>query len=51
MCCDLKGRALHYTIDSLDFESLAHRQAIVIGWQPLVETWLPKIQEIVQKIT
>ncbi|MCX5961687.1 MAG: inositol monophosphatase family protein [Cyanobacteria bacterium] len=51
MCCDLKGQALHYTRDSLDGESLAHRQTIVIGWQPLVETWLPTIQEIVQKIT
>lgn len=51
MCCDLKGQALQYTQDSLNVESLAHRQAIVIGWQPLVETWLPTIQEIVQKIT
>jgi hypothetical protein len=42
---------LQYTRDSLDVESLAHRQPIVIGWQPLVETWLPTIQEIVKKIT
>lgn len=51
MCCDLNGQALQYTRDSLDVESLAHRQPIVIGWQPLVETWLPTIQEIVKKIT
>ena len=50
MVCDLQGQALHYTRDSLDVESLAHRQAIVIGWQPLVETWLTTIQEIVKKI-
>jgi 3'(2'), 5'-bisphosphate nucleotidase len=49
MCCDLQGNALKYTRESLDQESLTHQQMIVIGWQPVVETWLPTIRGIVEK--
>jgi 3'(2'), 5'-bisphosphate nucleotidase len=48
MCCDLYGQALQYTRESLDPESLTHQQMIVIGWQPVVETWLPMIRSIVE---
>jgi 3'(2'), 5'-bisphosphate nucleotidase len=48
MCCDLNGRPIRYTPNSLNPMTLAHLQPIVIGWQPLVETWLPQIRQIVQ---
>ncbi len=48
MCCDLDGRPIRYSPDSLNPTTLAHLQPIVIGWQPLVETWLPQLRQIVQ---
>lgn len=48
MCCDLQGQALGYGRESLDPESLTHRQMIVIGWQRVVETWLPQLRTIVE---
>ena len=50
MCCDLDGRPIRYTADSLSPTTLAHLQPIVIGWQPLVETWLPHLRHIVKPL-
>ncbi len=47
MCCDLEGKPIRYSPDSLNSETLAHLQPIIIGWQPMVETWLPQMRSII----
>ena len=44
VCCDLDGKPLQFTSDVVDLESLAHQQAIVIGWESYVEKVLPQLR-------
>ncbi len=45
VCCDLEGQPLKFSMDALDLSTLAHRQAIVIGWPQYIEALLPRLQE------
>ncbi|MBW4525801.1 MAG: inositol monophosphatase family protein [Phormidium tanganyikae FI6-MK23] len=46
MCCDLEGNQIQFTPEVLDLESLAHRQAIVIGQADVVEALLPRLRAV-----
>lgn len=48
VCCDLDGQPLKWTADAVDPHSLAHQQAIVIGWPNYVEAIAPKVREAIQ---
>jgi len=48
VCCDLEGRSLSFAPNDIDLASLAHKQAIVIGWPSYVEPLLPKLKQAVQ---
>lgn len=48
VCCDLDGEPLKWTPDVVDPQSLAHQQAIVIGWPHYVEALAGKVREAVQ---
>jgi 3'(2'), 5'-bisphosphate nucleotidase len=45
VCCDLEGQSLKFSMDALDLSTLAHRQAIVIGWPRYIEALLPRLQK------
>jgi 3'(2'), 5'-bisphosphate nucleotidase len=45
VCCDLEGQSLKFSTDALDLSTLAHRQAIVIGWPRYIEALLPRLQK------
>jgi 3'(2'), 5'-bisphosphate nucleotidase len=45
VCCDLKGLPLKFSADALDLSTLAHRQAIVVGWPHYIEALLPRLQQ------
>jgi 3'(2'), 5'-bisphosphate nucleotidase len=47
VCCDLEGKPLRFTADSLDVQSLAHHQPIVVGWSHYVERLRSRLQEAV----
>lgn len=51
MCCDLSGKPIRYSPEHLNTETLAHLQPIVIGWQPIVETWLAQMRSIVTGVS
>jgi 3'(2'), 5'-bisphosphate nucleotidase len=44
VCCDLDGKPLRFTPDVVELESLAHQQSIIIGWEPYVESVLPRLR-------
>jgi 3'(2'), 5'-bisphosphate nucleotidase len=44
VCCDLDGKPLRFTPDAVELESLAHQQPIIIGWEPYVESVLPRLR-------
>ena len=48
VCSDLDGQPLKWTADAVDPHSLAHQQAIVIGWPNYVEAIAPKVREAIQ---
>jgi 3'(2'), 5'-bisphosphate nucleotidase len=45
VCCDLDGQPLKFSTDALDLATLAHQQAIVIGWPHYIEALLPRLQQ------
>jgi 3'(2'), 5'-bisphosphate nucleotidase len=45
VCCDLDGQPLKFSTDALDLSTLAHQQAIVIGWPHYIEALLPRLQQ------
>jgi 3'(2'), 5'-bisphosphate nucleotidase len=45
VCCDLEGQPLKFSTDALELSTLAHRQAIVIGWPHYIEALLPRLQK------
>lgn len=46
-CCDLQGEPLQFTSDCVNTSTLAHQQAIVVGWQSYVDALLPSIRQAV----
>jgi 3'(2'), 5'-bisphosphate nucleotidase len=50
VCCDLDGNELSYASDKMNLETLAHQQSIVIGWEPYVESLLPKMRSVVASV-
>lgn len=47
VCCDLQGQPLRWTKDVIEPETLAHTQAIAIGWPDYIEPLLGKVQKAV----
>jgi len=47
VCCDLEGEPLRFTPDVINADTLAHQQAIIVGWPDYVEALLPLIQQAV----
>ncbi|WP_254721980.1 inositol monophosphatase family protein [Kovacikia minuta] len=50
VCCDLTGRPLSFAPADIDPETLAHKQAIVVGWSRYVELLLPKLEKAVAMV-
>jgi len=50
VCCDLQGRPLLWTPDAVEPDTLAHTQAIAIGWPNYIEPLLDKVQQAVSSI-
>lgn len=44
VCCDLEGKPLRFSADAIELESLAHQQAIIIGWEPYTDKVLPRLK-------
>lgn len=42
-CCDLEGQSIGYTSEVINPHTLAHKQAIIIGWPAIVESLLPQL--------
>ncbi|MEB3295361.1 MAG: inositol monophosphatase family protein [Synechococcales bacterium] len=47
VCCDLMGKPIAYTVESLDLQTLTHRQPIILGWPTQVERYLSVIARAV----
>lgn len=43
VCCDLDGNLLRFDAEAVDSETLAHQQAILIGWPRYIEALRDKI--------
>jgi 3'(2'), 5'-bisphosphate nucleotidase len=50
VCCDLYGHSLRFDEAAINTETLAHQQAIIIGWPDYVEKLLPVIQQAVSNV-
>jgi 3'(2'), 5'-bisphosphate nucleotidase len=50
VCCDLYGKPLRFTPDAVDSQTLAHQQAIVIGWSHYVEALRSPLQAAVESV-
>ncbi|MBD2020081.1 inositol monophosphatase family protein [Leptolyngbya sp. FACHB-36] len=50
VCCDLEGQAIRFSANSMDLDTLAHKQAILVGWPEYVEALLPNIQQAVKDV-
>jgi 3'(2'), 5'-bisphosphate nucleotidase len=48
VCCDLQGQPLRWTADAVAPDTLAHSQAIAVGWPHYIEPLLAKIQRAVR---
>lgn len=44
VCCDLQGKPIGY--DAIDPHTLAHSQVVIIGWQIVIDRYLPKLQQV-----
>jgi 3'(2'), 5'-bisphosphate nucleotidase len=47
VCCDLDGNPLEWTSDTLEVDSLTHKQAVVIGWPEYIQQYREKIRQAV----
>ncbi|MEO0377593.1 MAG: inositol monophosphatase family protein [Cyanobacteria bacterium P01_A01_bin.17] len=47
VCCDLEGKALQFTADQLNLDTLAHQQAILVAWPHYFEALQQPIQAAV----
>jgi 3'(2'), 5'-bisphosphate nucleotidase len=48
VCCDLDGEPLSWTADAVDPLTLAHKQAIAVGWPDYIETLGDRIRQAVR---
>jgi 3'(2'), 5'-bisphosphate nucleotidase len=48
-CCDLDGNPIRFDPTAFDPESLAHHQAILIGWAEYIEALRPRLAEAIAK--
>lgn len=48
VCCDLQGKPIRWTPDAVEPDTLAHSQAIAIGWPNYIEPLLDKVQQAVR---
>ena len=48
VCCDLDGEPLKWTSDVIDPSTLAHKQAIAVGWPEYIETLSDRIRQAVR---
>lgn len=51
VCCDLTAQPIRFDATAVDAETLAHHQAIIVGWPQHLEALLPRIQQAVQTVT
>lgn len=51
VCCDLEGHPIRFTPDAIDADTLAHQQAIIIGWPQYVEQFYPKIRQAIASVS
>ncbi|HLO50020.1 MAG TPA: inositol monophosphatase family protein [Kamptonema sp.] len=51
VCCDLDGEPLKWTTDALDPSTLAHQQAIVVGWPENIEALSDRIRQAVRTVS
>jgi 3'(2'), 5'-bisphosphate nucleotidase len=49
VCCDLAGQPLQFNPTAIDPYTLAHHQAIVIGWPSYLDSFLPQLQRALQQ--
>jgi 3'(2'), 5'-bisphosphate nucleotidase len=47
VCCDLDGNPIQWTSDTLDINSLTHKQPVVIGWPEYIQQYREKIRQAV----
>jgi 3'(2'), 5'-bisphosphate nucleotidase len=47
-CCDLQGNPIRYSPETIDLDSLSHRQDIIVGWKHCVDIFLPRIAQVIQ---
>jgi 3'(2'), 5'-bisphosphate nucleotidase len=48
VCCDLQGRPLRWTPDAVEPDTLAHTQAIAIGWPNYIDPLLDQVRQAVR---
>jgi 3'(2'), 5'-bisphosphate nucleotidase len=46
-CCDLTGQPIQFSPLVIDIQSLAHRQAIIIGWKHCIDLFLPRLAQVI----
>lgn len=47
ICCDLDGNPIQWTSDTLDINSLTHKQPVIIGWPEYIQQYREKIRQAV----
>ena len=47
VCCDLDGNPIQWTSDTLDINSLTHKQPVIIGWPEYIQQYREKIRQAV----
>lgn len=49
ICCDLEGEPIGFSPANVAPDTLSHKQPIIVGWQPYIEQYLPRIRQAVRE--